>query len=31
MGNSIAVPVLRWIGERMAMVEEIIDIQATET
>lgn len=24
IGNSMAVPVMRWIGERIAMVEEMI-------
>ena len=25
MGNSMAVPVMRWIGERISMVEDIVD------
>lgn len=25
IGNSMAVPVMRWIGERIEKVEEVID------
>jgi hypothetical protein len=28
LGNSMAVPVMRWIGERIAMVEQIITKQS---
>jgi DNA (cytosine-5)-methyltransferase 1 len=29
LGNSMAVPVMRWIGERIQMVEEVIADEAT--
>jgi len=25
IGNSMAVPVMRWIGERIAMVQEVVE------
>jgi DNA (cytosine-5)-methyltransferase 1 len=25
LGNSMAVPVVRWLGERIAMVEEVME------
>ena len=30
LGNSFAVPVVRWIGERMQMVQDIMDEGTTE-
>lgn len=28
LGNSMAVPVMRWLGERIQMVQEIMDEQS---
>jgi DNA (cytosine-5)-methyltransferase 1 len=28
LGNSMAVPVMRWLGERIQMVQEIMDKQS---